>query len=317
MRNIKNLLITGGAGFIGFNFVRYFSNKYPDIKLHVIDNYAMGSIPQSISYFVDNDINLLQLSINSVTDDIIEKYNIDSIVHFAAESHVDRSITNPSLFVETNVLGTLKLLQLVKKFNLYFHHISTDEVFGDLGPEDAPFSEFSPYNPHSPYSASKAASDHLVRAFGDTYGIDYTISNCSNNYGPFQNSEKLIPKIFEKIRNNQKIPIYGNGKNIRNWLYVLDHCKAIDTIMFNGKSKETYLIGSDIELDNIQISDIILKMFNKSFDDNVEFVSDRKGHDFRYAINYSKIQRELGWEPETTFEEGIRLTYEFYNEGKI
>jgi dTDP-glucose 4,6-dehydratase len=242
--------------------------------------------------------------------------DIDIIVHFAAESHVDRSILGPEDFVKTNILGTHNLLEAAKSAcrrngNIRFHHISTDEVFGSLGPNDAPFNESTPYNPRSPYSASKAASDHLVRAYHHTYGLPITISNCSNNYGPYQFPEKIIPLFITNLIEGKKIPLYGDGMNIRDWLHAEDHCEAIDLILQKGKIGETYCIGGNSEKTNRDITLKILELMNKTAGD-IEFIKDRAGHDRRYAIDYSKIKNELGWEPKISFEDGLHETIEWY-----
>lgn len=311
------LLVTGGAGFIGSNFILYWLKKYPQDKIVNLDKltYAgnlenLKSIEKNPNYvFVQDDICNSQ-SVNS----LINHYQIETIVHFAAESHVDRSIMDPAPFVKTNIEGTYVLLEAALKNKVKrFHHISTDEVFGalELNSKEK-FSDITPYNPHSPYSASKAASDHLVNAYHATYNLPITISNCSNNFGPFQFPEKLIPLAITNIIENKKVPVYGDGLYVRDWLYVEDHCKAIDLILQKGKIGETYLIGGLTEdISNIEIIKRILKIMGKD-ESEVEFVKDRPGHDRRYAIDWSKINKELGWQPEHGFDEYLKLTVDWY-----
>jgi dTDP-glucose 4,6-dehydratase len=316
-----NLLVTGGAGFIGSNFILYWLKKYPQDKILNLDKltYAgnlenLKSIENNSNYaFVKGDICNL-----SLVDSLIKKYNIDTIVHFAAESHVDRSIIDPAPFIKTNIEGTYVLLEAALKNRIKrFHHISTDEVFGAL-PLDSKekFNEKTPYNPRSPYSASKAASDHLVRAYYITYGLPITISNCSNNYGPYQFPEKLIPLAITNIIEGKKVPIYGDGLYVRDWLYVEDHCKALDLILHKGKVGETYFIGGLTEdIPNIEVVRKILKIMGKD-ESYIEYVKDRPGHDRRYAIEWSKINRELSWKPEADFDTGLKLTVDWYLKNK-
>ncbi|MCA9497340.1 MAG: dTDP-glucose 4,6-dehydratase [Nanoarchaeota archaeon] len=313
----KNILVTGGTGFIGSNFILYMLKKYGN-KINII-NYDKLTYAANLKnlkevenlknyFFVKADI-----CNNKKVENVVEKYNIDTIVHFAAESHVDNSILNPNIFVKTNIEGTQVLLDVVKnsKTKIRFHHISTDEVFGSLDKKDPKFSEKTPYNPKSPYSASKAGSDFIVRAYINTYNILATISNCSNNYGPRQHEEKLVPKTIIKCFKNEAIPIYGNGENIRDWLYVEDHCRAIDIILKKGKIGETYCIGGDDEKTNIDIVNSIINQieFTKS---KIKLIKDRKGHDFRYAINFKKIEKDLGWKPKVSFNEGLKKTISWY-----
>lgn len=309
-----NLLITGGAGFIGSNFVHYILKKYPDYKVVNLDllTYAgnlknLQGVEDNPNYtFVKGDINDYDL-----VSRLVKENKIDTIVHFAAESHVDRSISGPDLFLQTNILGTHNLLKVALENNkIRFHHVSTDEVFGSLG-EDGKFNEQTPYDPKSPYSASKASSDHLVRAYVNTYGLPITISNCSNNYGPRQHLEKLIPLFITNLLADKKVPLYGNGENIRDWLYVDDHCIAIDLILHKGKIGETYLIGANQEKTNIEIAQILINKLSKT-EDMIERVEDRLGHDYRYAIDFAKIHKELGWSPTVSFEEGIDETIKWY-----
>lgn len=333
------LLITGGAGFIGANFIHYMLEKYPSYKIVNLDllTYAgdihkLSSVEHHPNYiFVKGDICNRQL-----VERLFEQYQFDGVIHFAAESHVDNSIKNPGAFVETNVNGTFTLLDVarncwmeapfkVKKTfeHARFHHISTDEVYGTLGKEGY-FTEKTPYAPNSPYSASKASSDMLVRSYFHTYGMNVVTTNCSNNYGPLQHDEKLIPTVIRKAITGQNIPIYGTGENIRDWLYVEDHCRAIDKVFHQGNNGETYLVGGNNELTNIEIVNQICTILNEecvellekfkinSFSDLITYVEDRAGHDFRYAIDSTKIKETLDWIPETNFEEGIRVTIKSY-----
>ncbi len=307
------LLVTGGAGFIGSNFVHYILKKYADYKITNFDllTYAgnlenLKDIESNPNYkFVKGDIADANLVTELVKD-------ADIVVNFAAESHVDRSIMDSKAFIRTNVIGTHALLEAAENNgNKRFHHISTDEVFGSLGPKDAPFNESTPYDPRSPYSASKAASDHLVRAYYHTYNLPITISNCSNNYGPYQFPEKIMPLFITNLIEGKKVPLYGDGLNIRDWLYVEDHCEAIDLILHKGKIGETYCVGGNSEKTNKEITYKILELMGKN-ESMIEFVKDRPGHDRRYAIDFSKIKDELGWRPKTDFESGVKKTIEWY-----
>ncbi len=307
------LLVTGGAGFIGSNFVHYIAKKYPDYQITNLDllTYAgnlenLKALEGNPNYkFVKGDIADKDL-VNDLAKDV------DVIVHFAAESHVDRSILDSSAFIHTNVVGTHNLLEAAKNNgNKRFHHVSTDEVFGSLGPNDPAFNENTPYDPRSPYSASKASSDHLVRAYYHTYGLPVTISNCSNNYGPYHFPEKLIPLFVTNLIEDKKVPLYGDGMNIRDWLYVEDHCQAIDLIIHGGRIGETYCVGGASEKTNKEITYKILELMGKD-EGSIEFVKDRPGHDKRYAIDFSKIKNELGWEPSVSFEEGLQKTIEWF-----
>jgi len=311
------LLITGGAGFIGSNFIHYILGKYPDYSIINLDalTYAgnlenLQNLENNSTYqFVKGDI-----CDASLMDELVKKSDI--IVHFAAESHVDRSILDSVAFMRTNVIGTHTLLEAARKAgNKRFHHVSTDEVFGSLGAQDAPFSEITAYDPRSPYSASKASSDHLVRAYFHTYGLPITISNCSNNYGPYHFPEKLIPLIITNLMEGKNIPIYGDGMQIRDWLYVEDHCKAIDLIIHQGKIGETYCVGGKSEKPNIEIAKKILTLMDLG-EDKIQYVEDRKGHDRRYAVDFSKIKNELGWQPEVSFEDGIKKTIQWFRENE-
>ena len=308
------VLVTGGAGFIGSNFIIWLIKNRPSWEIVNLDKltYAgnlenLRSIENSPNYrFVHGDIRNQKLVSK-------ETKRIDLIVHFAAESHVDRSVLQPEVFIETNVVGTQVLLQAALQNGVkHFHHVSTDEVFGalDLDGKEK-FNEKTPYNPHSPYSAAKAGSDHLVRAYGDTYGLVYTITNCSNNYGPYQFPEKIIPLFIANAQDDKPLPIYGDGKSVRDYLYVEDHCRAIVDVIEKGKKNETYCVGGNSEINGIEMAETILKTLQKPMS-LITFVKDRLGHDRRYAIDFSKINRELGWEPKVNFQEGIKKTIEWY-----
>ena len=326
-----NILITGGAGFIGSHAVRLFVNKYSDYKIYNLDVLTYAANLKNLSDIENkNNYNFLKADICDFESlkKIFFKYKINKVIHFAAESHVDRSIKDPFSFAQTNVMGTLSLLQTAKEAwsNDYsdklFYHISTDEVYGSLN-QDELFTETTRYDPHSPYAASKASSDHFVRAFGDTFGMPIVISNCSNNYGPYQFPEKLIPLFINNIINNKPLPIYGNGKNIRDWLYVEDNVNAIDTIFHNGKLNQTYNIGGFNEWRNIDLIKVIIKITDRllgreegSSERLIVYIKDREGHDLRYAIDSTKLKNELGWEPKLQFEEGLEKTVKWYIDNK-
>ncbi|WP_186647198.1 dTDP-glucose 4,6-dehydratase [Fluviispira vulneris] len=327
----NSILVTGSAGFIGCNFVKYLLSQNKDINIVSLDKltYAgsiqnLESLPNPHRHkFIQGDI-----CDNILIDKILREYNIDTIVHFAAESHVDRSIENPGEFIQTNIFGTFNLLENARRFWLQeknwnsnkcrFHHISTDEVYGTLNENDPSFSEKTAYAPNSPYSASKASSDHFVRAYFHTYGLPVTTSNCSNNYGPYQHSEKLIPTVIRSCLENKPIPIYGNGTNIRDWLFVEDHCSAIESILFNGTIGEVYNIGGKSEESNISLVKKIcqildkLRPVGKSYSELISFVTDRPGHDWRYSIDNSKIQNQLKWTPSYNLDTGLEKTIQFY-----
>ena len=328
---MKTIVITGGAGFIGSHVVRLFVNKYPDYRIINLDKltYAgnlanLKDIEHKPNYkFVKMDICDFEAFYQLMHDE-----RVDGIIHLAAESHVDRSIKDPFTFAKTNVMGTLSLLQAAKLYweslperyeGKRFYHISTDEVYGALEFNDELFTETTPYSPHSPYSASKASSDHFVRAYHDTYGMPTIVTNCSNNYGPYQFPEKLIPLFINNIRHRKPLPVYGKGENIRDWLYVEDHARAIDVIFHRGKVAETYNIGGFNEWKNIDLIKVMIKTVDRILGnaegaslDLITYVTDRPGHDARYAIDSSKLKRELGWEPSLQFEEGIEKTVRWY-----
>lgn len=331
----ESILVTGGAGFIGSNFIPYFIDKHSDYHIINLDKLTYAGNLSNLSEIEQNDrYTFVQGDIcnRELVEYLFRQYDIRGVIHFAAESHVDNSINGPEIFIKTNINGTFTLLDVARKYwmespfkykkgyeDCRFHHISTDEVYGTLG-ETGFFSETTPYAPNSPYSAAKASSDLIVRAYFHTYGMNVTTSNCSNNYGPKQHNEKLIPTIIRKALSGENIPIYGDGKNIRDWLYVIDHCSGIDLIYHHGKAGQTYNIGGRNERTNLQIVDTICSILDearpradsKSYKEQITFVQDRAGHDRRYAIDATKIERELGWRADENFESGIQKTVQWY-----
>jgi len=312
------LLVTGGAGFIGSNFIRYWLNKYKNDEIVNLDllTYAgnlenLTDVAHLPNYtFVQGDI-----CDSALVDRLVAETDI--VVHFAAETHVDRSIVGPAAFIRTNIEGTHVLLEAVRTHKKRFHHISTDEVFGAL-PLDTTqkFTEETSYQPHSPYSASKASSDHLVRAYADTFGVQVTITNCSNNFGPYQHPEKFISRMITNLIDGQSVKIYGDGLYVRDWLHVEDHCRAIELVIQKGKAGETYLVGGmSHDVNNLEVAKLLLSYLGLG-EDKIEFVKDRPGHDRRYAVDWGKIQRELGWQPEYSFEEWLKKTVEWYKENQ-
>jgi dTDP-glucose 4,6-dehydratase len=330
---MKNVLVTGGAGFIGSNFVRYLLNAETDIQIFNLDalTYAgslenLKDLPSAERHtFIQGDI-----TNEPLLNDLFQKHHIDTVVHFAAESHVDRSIHGPGQFMQTNIIGTFTLLEAARKFWLEgtspqlshtrFHHISTDEVFGSLKPGEPAWTEETPYAPNSPYAASKAASDHLARSYGHTYGLPYTLTNCSNNYGPYQFPEKLIPLTILNALEEKSLPVYGDGQQVRDWLHVEDHCSAIHLVLTKGANGTAYNIGGDNQPANLTIVETICDILDEkkprasgsSYRELIQFVKDRPGHDRRYAMDSGRIQRELGWRPRHTLTEGLLDTVNWY-----
>lgn len=305
------ILVTGGLGFIGSNFINRYKEINPNDTIIIVDNLSYSA---SVSHIVGLDnihIKFIDIRDHVSLNELYQKHIPDFTFHFAAQTHVDNSIRNDDEFISTNIIGTHNILKCVLKYDTKLIHISTDEVFGSLGITDESFTEKSPYQPNNPYSASKSSSDLLVRSYIRTHGIKAVITNCSNNYGPRQHKEKLIPTIINKAKNNLKIPIYGNGLNIRDWLYVADHCDALINIKDNFISGERYNIGGNCEITNLDITKMILRILNKS-DDLIQFIEDRPGHDLRYSINSSKISKELGWKPKISIEVGLEKTIEWY-----
>ncbi len=328
---MKNILITGGAGFIGSHLTKHFVRKYPNYHVFNLDSLSYaGNLENLIEVEKEPNYSFLHSDITNLEEirTVWSKFSFDAVIHCAAESHVDRSIHNPLSFVFTNVVGTVNLLQVAREMwrssttDHLFYHVSTDEVYGSLG-ETGLFSETTAYDPRSPYSASKASSDHFVRAYHETYGLPIKISNCSNNYGPYQFPEKLIPLFINNIQNNKPLPVYGKGINIRDWLFVSDHIVAIDTIFHHGKIGDTYNIGGNNEWRNIDLIHLLCDLMDEKCGHSnhysrhlISFVEDRSGHDLRYAIDSSKIQDQLGWKPTIQFEEGLSKTIDWYLENK-
>jgi len=334
-RSPRRILITGGAGFIGSNFVHHWCNNYADDRVIVLDalTYA-GNRHNLASLESRENLRFVQGDIcdRALVDDLLKTENIDTVAHFAAESHVDRSILGPAAFVQTNVVGTFTLLEACRQHWNHksitpinqeqgvFLHVSTDEVYGSLSPEDPAFTETTPYSPNSPYSASKAGSDHLARAYFHTYGMPTIITNCSNNYGPYHFPEKLIPLMCINMLLGKPLPVYGDGQNVRDWLYVVDHCRALDCVIHQGKPGETYNIGGNNEVKNLDLVRMLCKLMDElasnlpvsPCEELINFVKDRPGHDRRYAIDATKIKTELGWTPAVTVEQGLRQTVEWY-----
>ncbi len=324
---MKKILITGAAGFIGSHVARLFVNKHPDYQIFNLDKLTYAGNLENLKD-IDKKSNY-KFILGDIVDgdfimDLFKKHQFEGVIHLAAESHVDRSIENPMEFIMANIVGTVNLLNAARNIwngnyeGKRFYHVSTDEVYGSLG-EEGFFYEDTPYDPHSPYSASKASSDHLVRAYHDTYGLPIIISNCSNNYGPNQFPEKLIPLFINNIRHNKPLPVYGKGENVRDWLYVIDHAEAIDVIYHNGADGETFNIGGHNEWTNIDLIKVVCKVMDEKLgreigtsEKLITYVTDRAGHDLRYAIDSSKLQNEMGWKPSLQFEEGINLTIDWY-----
>ena len=331
---MKNILITGGAGFIGSHVVNHFAEKYPEYNLYVVDSLTYAGDLNHINGMSDinlmnnkHNITIFRYDIFKDTQDIkslFKNHNITDVIHLAAESHVDNSILDPMTFINTNIIGTVNLLNIAKTFwgedskKNRFYHVSTDEVYGDLELDSTPFTEETAYDPSSPYSASKAASDHFVRAYARTYKMNTIISNCSNNFGPHQHDEKLIPTVIRKLYNKEKVPVYGTGENIRDWLWVGDHVLAIDEIFHEGRTGQTYNVGGDNELTNLQMIDAIFTAYKELYPNMLgdgfpfEFVVDRKGHDFRYSVNSNKLQTMLNWKPSANMFEHLKETVRYY-----
>lgn len=326
------ILVTGGAGFIGSNLVRLLIQEKGATVIN-LDKLTYASNPESLADLAEHEryhFEKIDLCDAAALGEVFARHQPDAVMHLAAESHVDRSIYGPGEFIQTNIVGTFNLLQVALQYwrslpdgnDFRFLHVSTDEVYGSLEPNAPSFSETTPYDPHSPYSASKAASDHLARAWADTYGLPVLVTNCSNNYGPYQFPEKLIPFLILKCLRGEPIPVYGKGENIRDWLYVGDHAEALHTVLSNGRAGETYNIGGNNERQNIELVRTLCKLMDElvpregSYEDLITFVTDRPGHDLRYAIDASKIRDELGWEPKEDFESGLRKTVRWYSENQ-
>jgi len=334
---MKNVLITGGAGFIGSNFVRYLQEKEPGAQIWNLDALTYAGSPENLKDLPDHERHTFlegDICEQQLVEEILRDHKIDTIIHFAAESHVDRSIEGPGAFVRTNIQGTFSLLEAARKVwldeallpheTVRFHHVSTDEVYGSLEPDDPAFTEQTAYNPNSPYAASKAASDHLVRAYGHTYDLRFTITNCSNNYGPYQFPEKLIPLMILNALQGLPLPVYGDGQQVRDWLYVVDHCEAILTVLKLGRIGETYNVGGNNQPTNLEIVEAICAILDEFIPASshvphnqlIQFVRDRHGHDRRYAMNIQKIQTELKWKPAEELNSGLRKTVSWYLENE-
>jgi dTDP-glucose 4,6-dehydratase len=334
---LQNILITGGAGFIGSNFVRYMLKAEPNVHLFNLDALTYAGSLENLKELPDPQRHTFikgDICDRALVEDLIRHNKIDTVVHFAAETHVDRSIFGPAQFIQTNIVGTFTLLEAVRKLwldeniipgasaseQVRFHHVSTDEVFGSLGPDDPPFSETTSYSPNSPYAASKAASDHLVRAYGHTYGLPFTITNCSNNYGPYMFPEKLIPLMIFNALEGRPLPVYGDGQQIRDWLYVEDHCDAIWTVLQKGKPGQTYAIGGGNQPPNLVVIRTLCEILDECqpnsvyapYESLIQYVADRPGHDRRYAMDITKINNELGWAPRQTLASGLLKTVDWY-----
>ncbi len=326
MLKMKNVLVTGGAGFIGANFVRYLLRAEPQVHIVNLDALTYAGSLENLRHLPDPTRHTFvhgNINDRALVERIFSHHAIDAVVHFAAESHVDRSIAGPAPFIQTNVVGTFTLLEVARQVwgsrtDVRFHHVSTDEVYGSLEPTDPPFHEGTPYDPRSPYSASKAASDHLVRAYGHTYGVPVTLTNCSNNYGPYQFPEKLIPLMILNALQGRPLPVYGDGQQIRDWLYVEDHCEAIYRVLRHGRPGETYNVGGDNQPTNLALVQKICALLDEMRPAGapharlITHVADRPGHDRRYAMDIRKIQRELGWRPKHRLDEGLRKTVRWY-----
>jgi len=330
---MKKILVTGGAGFIGSNFIRYLLKLDSEVKIVNLDLLTYAGSMENLKDLPDPERHIFvagDICDRALVNGIMSHHQIDTIVHFAAETHVDRSILGPAQFIQTNIMGTFSLLEAARKLwlddkvipleNARFHHISTDEVFGSLNPTDPPFSEMTPYDPRSPYSASKASSDHLVRAYHHTYGLPITLSNCTNNYGPYQYPEKLIPLMITNAMAGKPLPVYGDGQQVRDWLYVEDHCEAIHRILTGGKSGETYAIGGDNQPTNLTLINQICAILDEQFPNSphaphsklIKYVADRPGHDRRYDMDITKIKTELGWQPRESLATGLTHTIDWY-----
>lgn len=315
------ILVTGGAGFIGSNFIQYWLEKHPEDEIINFDLLTYAGHLESLKLvennphysFVKGDITNAK-----AVDEVISK--VDAVVHFAAETHVDRSIIDPLIFTKTNIIGTQTLLEAAKKYSIKkFHHVSTDEVFGALPLDsDTKFNEQTPYNPHSPYAASKAASDHIVRAYFDTFGVPVTITNCSNNFGPFQDPEKFLPRMITNLLTGEKVKVYGDGKYVRDWIHVLDHCHAIELVLLNAATGSTYCVGGMTkDVNNLEVANKVIKLLGKDANTSIEFVKDRPGHDRRYAVDWTKINKELGWAPQYDFDSWLEKTVAWYKQNVV